>query len=64
MTKVIEIKTIESDMKYWAACTVKELVSVSNYLTENEIYMLSDQDDFWIPEKTHPKKSRLTKGEY
>ena len=41
-TKVIEIKTIESDMKYWAACTVKELVSVSNYLTENEIYMLQD----------------------
>ena len=41
-TKVIEIKTIESDLKYWAACTVKELAPVSNYLTENEIYMLQD----------------------
>ena len=25
-----------------AACTVKELAPVSNYLTENEIYMLQD----------------------
>lgn len=41
-TKVIEIKTIESDLKYWAARTVKELAPVSNYLTENEIYMLQD----------------------
>ena len=41
-TKVIEIKTIESDMKYWAHWTAKELVSISNYLTENEIYVLQD----------------------
>lgn len=41
-TKVIEITTIESDLKYWAARTVKELAPVSNYLTENEIYMLQD----------------------
>lgn len=41
-TKVIEIKTIESDMKYWARWTAKELVSVSDYLTESEIYVLQD----------------------
>ena len=41
-TKVIEIKTIESDMKYWAHWTAKELVSISNYLTETEIYVLQD----------------------
>lgn len=41
-TKVIEIKTIESDMKYWAHRTAKELVSISNYLTESEIYVLQD----------------------
>lgn len=41
-TKVIEITTIESDLKYWAARTVKELAPVSSYLTENEIYMLQD----------------------
>lgn len=41
-TKVIEIKTIESDMKYWAKWTAKELVLVSNYLTESEIYILQD----------------------
>lgn len=41
-TKVIEIKTIESDLKYWAARTVKDLAPVSNYLTENEVYMLQD----------------------
>lgn len=41
-TKVIEIKTIESDMKYWAHWTAKELVSISNYLTESEIYALQD----------------------
>ena len=41
-TKVIEIKTIESDMKYWANRTAKELVSVSDYLTESEIYVLQD----------------------
>lgn len=41
-TKVIEITTIESDLKYWAARTVKELALVSSYLTENEIYMLQD----------------------
>lgn len=41
-TKVIEIKTIESDMKYWAHWTAKELVSISNYLTESEIYVLQD----------------------
>ena len=41
-TKVIEIKTIESDMKYWAHWTAKELVSISNYLTESEIYILQD----------------------
>lgn len=41
-TKVIEITTIESDMKYWAHWTAKELVSISNYLTESEIYVLQD----------------------
>jgi len=41
-TKVIEITTIESDLKYWAARTVKELAPISSYLTENEIYMLQD----------------------
>lgn len=41
-TKVIEIKTIESDLKYWAHWTAKELVSISNYLTESEIYVLQD----------------------
>lgn len=41
-TKVIEITEIESDLKYWAHRTVKELVSVSNYLTESEIYILQD----------------------
>ncbi len=41
-TKVIEVKTIESDMKYWAHWMAKELVSISNYLTESEIYVLQD----------------------
>ena len=41
-TKVIEFTTIESDLKYWAARTAKELTAVSNYLTENEIYVLQD----------------------
>jgi len=41
-TNVIEITTIESDLKYWAARTVKELAPVSSYLTKNEIYMLQD----------------------
>lgn len=41
-TKVIEITTIESDLKYWASRTARELVSVSNYLTESEIYILQD----------------------
>ena len=41
-TKVIEITEIESDLKYWANRTAKELVSVSNYLTESEIYILQD----------------------
>lgn len=41
-TKVIEITEIESDLKYWAARTAKDLVSVSDYLTESEIYILQD----------------------
>lgn len=41
-TKVIEIKTIKSDLKYWAHSTAKELVSFSNYLTETEICILQD----------------------
>lgn len=41
-TKTIEVKTIESDLKYWASRTAKELVAVSNYLTESEIYILQD----------------------
>jgi ParB family chromosome partitioning protein len=41
-TKVIEIKTIESDLKYWAYWTAKELVPISDYLTESEIYVLQD----------------------
>lgn len=41
-TKVIEIKTIESDLKFWAHRTAKELVSFSSYLTESEICILQD----------------------
>lgn len=41
-TKVIEITTIEGDLKHWAARTLKELVSFSSYLTESEIYILQD----------------------
>ena len=41
-TKVIEFKTIESDLKSWAYRTVKDLASVSDYLTESEIILLQD----------------------
>lgn len=41
-TKVIEIKNIESDLKYWAHSTAKDLLSFSDYLTEAEIYVLQD----------------------
>ena len=41
-TKVIEFKTIESDLKLWAYRTVKDLASVSDYLTESEIILLQD----------------------
>ena len=41
-TKVIEIKEIKSDLKYWARQTTKDLLSFSNYLTESEIYVLQD----------------------
>lgn len=41
-TKVIEIKEIKSDLKYWARQTTKNLLSFSNYLTESEIYVLQD----------------------
>lgn len=41
-TKVIEITTIDSDLKYWAKRTVKDLEPISNYLTESEIYVLQD----------------------
>ncbi|MDF2842498.1 MAG: ParB domain protein nuclease [Herbinix sp.] len=41
-TKVIEITTIESDLKYWAKRTVKDLESICIHLTENEIYVLQD----------------------
>lgn len=41
-TKVIEIKSIKSDLKYWARQTTKDLLSFSNYLTESEIYVLQD----------------------
>lgn len=41
-TKVIEIKNIESDLKFWAHRTAKELVSFSDYLTESEICVLQD----------------------
>lgn len=41
-TKVIEIKEIKSDLKYWARQTAKDLLSFSNYLTESEIYVLQD----------------------
>lgn len=41
-TKVIEIKTIENDLKFWAHRTTRELIAVSNYLTESEICILQD----------------------
>lgn len=41
-TKVIEIKEIKSDLKYWARQTAKDLLSFSNYLTESEVYVLQD----------------------
>ena len=41
-TKVIEIKEIKSDLKYWARQTAKDLLSFSNYLTASEIYLLQD----------------------
>lgn len=41
-TKVIEIKEIKSDLKYWARQTTKDLLTFSNYLTESEIYVLQD----------------------
>lgn len=41
-TKVIEIKEIKSDLKYWARQTTKELILYSDYLTESEISVLQD----------------------
>lgn len=41
-TKVIEIKEIKSDLKYWARQTTKDLLTFSNYLTESEVYVLQD----------------------
>lgn len=41
-TKIIEIKSIECDLKYWAHSTAKDLLLFSNYLTEDEIYILQD----------------------
>lgn len=41
-TKVIEIKTIKRELKYWAHSTAKALLSFSNYLTESEICILQD----------------------
>lgn len=41
-TKVIEIKEIKSDLKYWARQTTKDLLSFSNYLTESEVCVLQD----------------------
>lgn len=41
-TKIIEITEIEEDLKFWAARTVRDLQTVSDYLTENEIYVLQD----------------------
>lgn len=41
-TKIIEIKEIKSNLKYWARQTTKDLLSFSNYLTESEIYVLQD----------------------
>jgi len=41
-TKVIEIKAIDSDLKFWAYRTAKELATVSNYLTESEVFILQD----------------------
>lgn len=32
----------DNDMRHWAGQTVKELVSLSDYLTEEEIYLLQD----------------------
>lgn len=41
-TKIIETTEIEEDLKFWAARTVRDLQTVSSYLTKNEIYMLQD----------------------
>lgn len=41
-TKVIDIKTVEGDLKFWAYQAAKELILMSRYLTENEIYVLQD----------------------
>lgn len=41
-TKVIDIKTVANDLKFWAYQAAKELLSLSAYLTENEIYVLQE----------------------
>lgn len=41
-TKIIETTEIEENLKFWAARTVRDLQTVSSYLTKNEIYMLQD----------------------
>lgn len=41
-TKVIEIKTVKGDLRYWAQNITKELFKHSNYLTENELYIVQD----------------------
>lgn len=41
-TKVIEIKTIENDLRYWSKKTLKDLELLSSYLTENELFVIQD----------------------
>lgn len=41
-TKVIDIKTVANDLKFWAYQAVKELLPLSIYLTEDEIYVLQE----------------------
>ena len=41
-TKVIDIKTVANDLKFWAYQAAKELLSLSAYLTEDEIYVLQE----------------------
>lgn len=41
-TKIIQIKTVEENLKSWSRKTVKELLLFTDYLTESEAYILQD----------------------